>query len=83
MLLSSGVSYILYTTLTYYGLNKLNKTVHFTNKRCQDMLEHTGYMPHNVGGRMGEFCLLYLLCMLRFPVPLHSLHCAATASTGS
>jgi hypothetical protein len=22
---------------------------------------------------MGEFCLLYLLCMLRFPVPLHSL----------
>jgi hypothetical protein len=29
---------------------------------------------HNVGGRMGEFRLLYLLCMLRFPVPLHSLH---------
>jgi hypothetical protein len=27
---------------------------------------------------MGEFCLLYLLCMLRFPVPLHSLHAAAT-----
>jgi hypothetical protein len=23
---------------------------------------------------MGEFRLLYLLCMLRFPVPLHSLH---------
>jgi hypothetical protein len=22
---------------------------------------------------MGEFCMLYLLCMLRFPVPLHSL----------
>jgi hypothetical protein len=29
---------------------------------------------HNVGGRMGEFRLLYLLCMLRFPVPLHFLH---------
>jgi hypothetical protein len=28
---------------------------------------------HNVEGRMGEFRLLYLLCMLRFPVPLHSL----------
>jgi hypothetical protein len=27
----------------------------------------------NVGGRMGEFSLPYLLCMLRFPVPLHSL----------
>jgi hypothetical protein len=26
-------------------------------------------LPH----RMGEFRLLYLLCMLRFPVPLHSL----------
>jgi hypothetical protein len=23
---------------------------------------------------MGEFCLLYLLCMLLFPVPLQSLH---------
>jgi hypothetical protein len=29
---------------------------------------------HDVGGRMREFRLLYLLCMLRFPVPLHSLH---------
>jgi hypothetical protein len=28
---------------------------------------------HNVGSRMGEFRLLYLLCMLRLPVPLHSL----------
>jgi hypothetical protein len=27
---------------------------------------------HNVGGRMGEFRLLYLLCMLLVPVPLHS-----------
>jgi hypothetical protein len=29
---------------------------------------------HNEGGRMGEFCLLYLLCMLPFPVPLTSSH---------
>jgi hypothetical protein len=29
---------------------------------------------HNEGGRMGEVRLLYLLCMLCFPVPLHSLH---------
>jgi hypothetical protein len=35
---------------------------------------------HNVGGRMGEFRLLYLLCMLRFPVPLHSLHGTATGA---
>jgi hypothetical protein len=28
---------------------------------------------------MGEFRLLYLLCMLRFPVPLHSLHVHITA----
>jgi hypothetical protein len=28
---------------------------------------------HNEGGRMGEFCLLYLLCMLAFPAPLASL----------
>jgi hypothetical protein len=28
---------------------------------------------HNVGGRMGEFRLRYLLCMLRCPIPLHSL----------
>jgi hypothetical protein len=25
---------------------------------------------------MGEFCLLFLLCMLPFPVPLTSLHAA-------
>jgi hypothetical protein len=30
---------------------------------------------HNEGGRMGEFSLLYLLCMLPFPVPLTSLQC--------
>jgi hypothetical protein len=30
---------------------------------------------------MGEFCLLYLLCMLRFPVPLHSLHTQYQVST--
>jgi hypothetical protein len=35
---------------------------------------------HNVGGRMGEFRLLYLLCMLHFPVPLHSLHAQARAT---
>jgi hypothetical protein len=29
---------------------------------------------------MGEFRLLYLLCMLRFPVPLHSLHKASSRS---
>jgi hypothetical protein len=37
---------------------------------------------HNVGGRMGEFRLLYLLCMLRFPVQLHSLqHLVLTKPT--
>jgi hypothetical protein len=29
---------------------------------------------------MGEFCLLYLLCMLRFPVPLLSLHVSIPAA---
>jgi hypothetical protein len=31
------------------------------------------YILYNEGGKMGEFCLLYLLCMLPFPVPLTSL----------
>jgi hypothetical protein len=37
----------------------------------------TFMIAQNVGGRMGEFRLLYLLCMLRFPVPLHSLQASS------
>jgi hypothetical protein len=47
-------------------------TVGGASRACVSQRDSIGL--HNVGGRMGEFCLLYLLCMLRFPVPLHSLH---------
>jgi hypothetical protein len=31
---------------------------------------------YDMGERMGGFCMLYVLCMLPFPVPLTSLHAA-------
>jgi hypothetical protein len=48
-----------------------------THDMVSDVITHVSHTTsiglHNEGGRMGEFCLLYLLCMLPFPVPLTSL----------
>jgi hypothetical protein len=49
------------------------------------MSQRDSFELHNDGDRMGEVCLLYLLCMLFLPVPIASLQalCAAAAPESS
>jgi hypothetical protein len=68
-----GSSWIL-TAVIYMFIMDCQQRITVGGASCACVSQRDSIALHNVGGRMGEFRLLYLLCMLRFPVPLHSLH---------
>jgi hypothetical protein len=69
-----GSSWIL-TAVIYMFIMDCQQRITVGGASCACVSQGDSMGLHNVGGRMGEFRLLYLLCMLRFPVPLHSLQC--------
>jgi hypothetical protein len=62
------------TAVIYMFIMDCQQRITVGGASCACVSQRDSIGLHNVGGRMGEFRLLYLLCMLRFPVPLHSLH---------
>jgi hypothetical protein len=67
-----GSSWIL-TAVLYMLIMDCQQRITVGGASCACVSHRDSIGLHNVGGRMGEFRLLYLLCMLRSPVPLHSL----------
>jgi hypothetical protein len=65
------------TAVLYMLIMDCQQRITVGGASCACVSQRDSIRLHNVGGRMGEFRLLYLLCMLRFPVPLHSLQPAA------
>jgi hypothetical protein len=59
------------------ALSHTSVTVGGASCACVSQRDSMG--SHNEGGRMGDCCLLFLLCMSRFPITLPTLHTSGPA----